>query len=413
MTGASPGRLILVSSSLSALGDGFRFTALPLLVLALGSGPQSLSTAYVVNSLPGLLFVLFGGLLSDRLPPRRLVVGLDLARGVLAAVFTAALFADVVGIGAVYALIFVLATAEVLYFSAMQVFIADSLEKRDLATLNGRVASGTTTANSLAGPAGGALLFAANTALPFLVDAVTFLVAAACNALVPRHRAAAPAATASADPTPAAPRPSVARQLGEGFRVTFTDFTMRWFFVFAVARGVGTAGLMSVLAAYVVTERGLPVSHYGYALTIGAVGGVAGGWLVSRLGDRFDVWRSTWVGNVTFGLSIVVIPFATTAWTIGVLLAVNLGAAVWTAVVAATLRQRVIERSSLGRASSVLRLGVGAATLAGAGAVWLLADSMAPSTLTALLGLSTLVACAPAIALRRPAVVSASYSHAP
>ncbi|BCL14729.1 MFS transporter [Micromonospora sagamiensis] len=398
------GRLILTSTSFSALGDGFRYTALPLMLLGIGAGTDTLSTAYVVNSIPGVLFVLFGGLLSDRYPSRRVVVAVDVIRAAASAAFTVALVLDVVSVWMVYALIFALAAAEVVYFSAMQVFIADSLNAADLGVVNGRLASITTTANSLAGPGAGAFLYGVSPALPFLVDAVSFVASGLCNARVPRRReaprASSTAPSGQGPPAVTSAPPGAMKNLAAGFEVTFADVTLRWLFVWAFVRGVAAAAVLAVLAVFVVTVRGMPVASYGYALAVGAVGGIAGGWLVSRYGDRVDVWTSTWVANIVFGASFMAMPLAHGVPAIGALLAVNLAAAVWTAVVAATYRQRVVERSHLGRVSSVLRLGVGIASIIGAGAAGLIGDAIPLDGLFFGLGLLVVLVCGSAV--RRP-----------
>ncbi|MDG4814171.1 MFS transporter [Micromonospora sp. WMMD956] len=390
--GGRAGRLILAATSFSALGDGFRYTALPLLLLSVGAGTDSLSTAYVVNSVPGVLFVLFGGLLSDRYPSKAVVVLVDLARAVAATVFTVALVLGAVSVWWVYALVFVLAAAEVVYFSAVQVFLADALDGADLGVVNGRVASITTTANSLAGPGAGAFLFGLAPALPFLVDAVSFGAAAVCNARVPARR------TGQRETSSPSPRPAgMAAQLAAGFRVTFGDAVLRWFFVFAVTRALAAAAVLSVLAVFVVTDRRLPIAHYGYVLAVGAVGGVVGGWLVSRYGDRVPIWRSMWVANVAFGLSFALLPLGAGVPVIGALLALNLAAAVWAAVLAATYRQRVVARGELGRTSSVLRLGVGVATILGAATAGLLGDALPLGGLFVGLGLLVVAVCGPLV----------------
>ncbi|WP_157779036.1 MFS transporter [Micromonospora sp. WMMA2032] len=388
--GGRAGRLILAATSFSALGDGFRYTALPLLLLAVGAGTDTLSTAYVVNSVPGVLFVLFGGLLSDRYPAKRVVVLVDLVRAAAATVFTVALVLGAVTVWWVYLLIFVLATAEVVYFSAVQVFLADALDRSDLGVVNGRVASVTTTANSLAGPGAGAFLFGLAPVLPFLVDAVSFVAAAVCNGRVPTPRRPPGGA-----PVGRAGPAGAVTLLAAGFRTTFSDPVLRGLFAFAVARAFAAAAVLSVLAVFVVTERGLPVSHYGYVLAVGAVGGVLGGWSVSRYGDRVPLWRSTWAANIAFGLSFASLPLGAGVPVIGGLLAVNLAAAVWTAVLAATHRQRVVARDELGRTSSVLRLGVGVATVLGAAAAGLLGDVVPLGGFFVALGLGVLVVCAP------------------
>ncbi|SCL15444.1 hypothetical protein [Micromonospora inyonensis] len=106
------------------------------------------------------------------------------------------------------------------------------------------------------------------------------------------------------------------------------------------------------------------------------------------------------MANIVFGASFMAMPLAHGVPGIGALLAVNLAAAVWTAVVAATYRQRVGDRSHLGRVSSVLRLGVGIASIIGAGAAGLIGDAIPLDGLFFGLGLLVVLVCGSAV--RRP-----------
>src|ERR1700761_2338031 len=80
--GRQPFSLILTSAGLSAVGDGIRTAALPLLVLSISHNPIAVSSVAVFNRLPWLITSLYGGVIADRYDRRTLMVIVDATRAV-------------------------------------------------------------------------------------------------------------------------------------------------------------------------------------------------------------------------------------------------------------------------------------------------------------------------------------------
>jgi len=72
--------LLTAGSSISLLGDGFFFVALAWQVYEISNVPTALSLVGLAWTLPLVLFVLLGGVFSDRYDRRWLMVGADLVR---------------------------------------------------------------------------------------------------------------------------------------------------------------------------------------------------------------------------------------------------------------------------------------------------------------------------------------------
>ncbi len=66
--------LLWAGQTVSVLGDRVYATALPFLVLALGGGAGQLGTAFACSLVPQVLFLLAGGVLTDRLPRRSVML---------------------------------------------------------------------------------------------------------------------------------------------------------------------------------------------------------------------------------------------------------------------------------------------------------------------------------------------------
>src|SRR5258708_10335914 len=82
-------RLLIGGQTISRLGDQFFFIAIPWLVLRVTHAPLALALVLGASAVTTGLFTLVGGVLADRLGPRALMLGSDVARFVLMATLAA------------------------------------------------------------------------------------------------------------------------------------------------------------------------------------------------------------------------------------------------------------------------------------------------------------------------------------
>src|SRR5919197_6299407 len=82
-------RLLWTGTSISLLGDGIFLVALAWEAYTLRNSPSSLSIVGVAMTLPQVLFLLLGGVVSDRLDRRRVLIASDAVRGVTLTLFAA------------------------------------------------------------------------------------------------------------------------------------------------------------------------------------------------------------------------------------------------------------------------------------------------------------------------------------
>jgi MFS family permease len=76
-------RLLWAGESISVMGDQFYLVALPWLVLQLTGSAVALGTVLIAAEVPRALLILFGGVIADRSSPRLLMLGSNIARGII------------------------------------------------------------------------------------------------------------------------------------------------------------------------------------------------------------------------------------------------------------------------------------------------------------------------------------------
>ncbi|MEU6239524.1 MFS transporter, partial [Kitasatospora sp. NPDC047058] len=79
------------SVTVTGLGDGMRFVALPLLAARISGDPRDVALVTTAEQLPWLLLSLPAGALADRVDRRRLLIAMDASRAVLVALLTLAI----------------------------------------------------------------------------------------------------------------------------------------------------------------------------------------------------------------------------------------------------------------------------------------------------------------------------------
>jgi hypothetical protein len=220
------------ANAVSNLGDGVTRVAAPLLMASLTGDPALVAGAAFAQQLPWLLFSLPGGAYVDRLDRRRLLVAVNLLRGVVLAGLAVTVWTATVSVPVVYAALFLLGTGETLADNASFALLPAMVPTAGLARANARLMAGYLVGNQLAGGPLGAWLFVVAPALPFGFDAASFAAGAGLIAALRPRPAVAAAAAASGRPR------ALRADIAEGVRWLWRQRTLR---LLAVCLGLMTS----------------------------------------------------------------------------------------------------------------------------------------------------------------------------
>ncbi|HEY7621203.1 MAG TPA: MFS transporter [Solirubrobacteraceae bacterium] len=174
-----PFRLLFWGQALSVVGDRITPIAIAFAVLGLGSATD-LGIVMAAGGIPFALFALAGGVWSDRIGRRRVMIASDLLRMVSQTVVAVLLLTGSAEVWMLAVLGFVYGTAAALFMPALIGLIPQTVGAARLQEANALI-SLTRSIASVAGPAlAGVLIAAAGTGEAIAVDAATFAVSAAC-----------------------------------------------------------------------------------------------------------------------------------------------------------------------------------------------------------------------------------------
>ncbi len=362
-------RSLLAATTISNLGDGMGLIAYPWLASAVTRNPALVASVLVAQRLPWLFFTLPAGVITDRVDRRRVMVAMDVCRGVLTTLVALAVLArqgtlpspdeldTVIGtdVGlyvAVLAATVLMGMAEVLRDNASQTIVPSIVAADDLERANGRMWSAEMVANTFVGPPLGSLLLVVAFSLPFFVDAATFFVAAAIIATIPGSFRAEPAPRSTSGDDG---RRSWRTDLVEGWRwLWHHDLLRPMAIILGLLNLAGTVSLsVFVLFAQEVLEVGPTVfTIIGFG---GAIGGIVGGMTTAAATRRFGPGACL---SITLGGgALVALLIGLTSWwpVVLVLFGVETMLAMLWNVITVSLRQAIIPPALLGRVNSVYR----------------------------------------------------------
>jgi hypothetical protein len=300
--------LLWVGATVSLAGDGVYVVALAWQVYELSDSPTALSLVGVAWTLPLGLFVLLGGVVSDRFQRRRIMIAADIVRATAAAAIAVLSLTGAIELWHLVALAVVFGTGEAFFGPAFTSIVPQIVPRHLLLQANSLDQFIRPFAFLLVGPAiGGWLVASVGSGWAFVLDACTFLVSAGAIFLIHQRNVVREDGHGRGT--------SMLRELREGLAFVRAH---AWLWATLLAAAVFLLaywGPIDVLVPYRVrNELGGSASDFGFVLACGGIGSILAALV---LGQR--------------GLPRRHITFMYSAWTIGSLALVGFGlaTAVW------------------------------------------------------------------------------------
>jgi MFS family permease len=270
-------RWLLGASWLNSLGSGMALAAGPLLIASRTSDARLISLAVLLDWLPGMLFGLYAGVLSDRHNRRTMMVLGNVLRAIILVALVTMLVTHRISIVAVLVTMFVQGTSDTFSQAAGGAVLPMVVGTADLGVASSRFQFGAMGLNRLIGPPVGALLFGLGQALPFMTELICSGLAAVLLAqlVLPPH------GTARHE------RREVRVEIREGWTWSWASPAMRTLNLQILAFNLAYGAVWSTMVLYAHRRLGLSAAGYGLLLASIAIGGVVGalsyGWVERHL----------------------------------------------------------------------------------------------------------------------------------
>jgi MFS family permease len=267
--------LLWVGMSVSLIGDGVYFVALAWQVYDLSDSPTALSVVGLAWTLPLALFVLLGGVVTDRVERRRVMIAADLVRALAVAVIGILSLSGAIELWHIVVTAAVFGTGDAFFGPAFSSIVPQIVPRQLLLQANALDQFVRPLGFMLLGPAlGGWIVATFGPGEAFVFDAVTF----AASALV----------LAFLSSRPLVPRDEATSLLSD-VREGFAFVRARpWLWATLLAAAIFLLaywGPIDVLVPYRVrNELGGDAGDYGLILAFGGLGSIVAAALVGRRG---------------------------------------------------------------------------------------------------------------------------------
>jgi MFS family permease len=346
-------RILVGAMTLSLLGAGMWLVAVVWQVIELGGGPVDLSVVATGSAVGMIAAVLFGGVAADRIPQRRILIGVEVTKMLSIAAAAALALSGGLEIWHLAVISFMLGVAEGFFYPAYSALLPSILPADQLLAANGVEGTLRPVVMQAAGPAlASAAIAVSSPGFTFVLIASAQLLAAVGLFLM----RSTPLRREAPDPEAPVRHPvmSVLLDARDGFvymvKTPWLLGTLSYFCLLVLV----LMGPIEVLLPFAVKDQagGGPA---GYALVLAAfgIGGAVGSLLVAsfRLPRRYlTVMNALW----GFGcVPLAVIGFTSQLWLMAVVVffvgfAFSAGGVIW-----GTLLQRRVPPAMLGRVSSL------------------------------------------------------------
>lgn len=286
-------RLLFLATLATSMGDMVAMVALAFAVLDIGTATD-LGIVLAVRQGASALVLVFGAVLSDRLPRSRVLVGASLLQGVAQATIAVTVITGDATVLSIALLGVLWGIGDGFVLPAEVGLIPQTVSAERLQQANALQGLSRGAVRIVGFAVGGVLVVAFDPGWALAVDSVSFFL---CAALLSRIRIP-PAATGAAE--------SFLHELREGWR-EFASRTWLWSTVLLFSAGNLVFQFFGVLGPAIAEERLGGAGPWATILTAGGVGSLAGGFFVMRYRPRHPLAASI---AFSAGMSLVFVVFA-------------------------------------------------------------------------------------------------------
>jgi MFS family permease len=331
------------ASAVSLFGDQFYLVALPWVVFQLTGSAVAMATIMMAAAIPRAVLMLMGGVASDRISSRKIMMATAAARGLLVTAIGVLLQLHILRMWELYLLAFGFGVADAFAFPAGQTYLPFLVTRERLVTANSALQT-TAQLITIVGPApAGIAIKAVGAAWAFFIDAISF-------AFIPAALCTLP----DPPPTPASgAKQSVWHSILEGLGYVRRDVALSSLMLTAAVINFCIAGPVGVGLPYLAAKKFGSPTAYAALVSCVAAGGLLGALLAG-------VWKPHRRGILILavcgllGLCLASIGLLPRIWLIGAVLLVMGVAAGLTNIHIASWCQQRVEQAVRGRVMSVL-----------------------------------------------------------
>lgn len=340
-----------IGQSTSLIGTQVTLLALPLTaILIFHASAVQVGLLTAAQFLPYVLFSLPAGVWVDRVARRPMLLITNLFLSAIVAAVPVLALGHLLHLQMLYAVAFGIGSFAMLFEIAYSSYLPTVVDRKLLVGANSRLEFSRSMAQMSGASVGGFLVAALTAPVAMLVDAVSYLLAAACIATIK-----------TPEPVRVISLKHPIRDLVDGVRFVATHSTLRSLGGAAALLNFGLTIQGAVFVLYMVTSLHLPTTVVGVVLAAGSLGGLLGSILGAMLSGRLGNSLVLTGSGLTLAAAIAIVPLAghmsgflviAVLLTSGVVYGLSRGVI---SVNLVSIRQRITPDSVMGRVNACMR----------------------------------------------------------
>lgn len=292
--------LLWIGSTISLFGAEFSFVAVPWLILQVTGSGAALGAILMVEAAPRAVFMLFGGVTSDRFSLRQILVLTTIIQTLVVAGISALVHFEAIRLWHLYALAFAFGFSDAFAIPARQALLPALVAENQLPAANSLM-SGSAQISAIAGPApAGIVLRLWGIAAGFLIDAACFICA-----LLTLVRLREPKEWRVGQL--AEPAHGVWRPVLEGLNYVRQDRALRSLILLSAVLNLAVAGPLVIGLAVMAKKRFSSATDFGVMLSFLAIGSLLGSLLPAVIKNQRHRGLLMLIFSGVLGLGMVAI----------------------------------------------------------------------------------------------------------
>lgn len=304
------------AQSVALFGQETTTLALPLIAaLILGATPFQMGLLVAAGEAPFLLLSLPTGVLVDRSRRWPLLLTADLGRAFLLALIPAAAVWGMLRLELLYVVAFLAGALGVLFEVAHYAYVPSLVPRHDLTTANGRLQVSHSAAEAAGPGLAGLLIQAMSAPLAVLATAATFVMSALLLGTIRRpetHHLNRPVSG------------SVRTDIVQGLRTVLHHPLLRPIVLISGVIGIFLYAVRALYILFATRDLGLDPLQIGIIMAVGGLASIPGGLLAQRVAGRIGVGTAIWGGWLLQDAAFLLLPLATAATAMPLLIAAQL-----------------------------------------------------------------------------------------
>jgi MFS family permease len=291
-------RLWFGGQIVSIVGTWMQATAQGYLIYQLTNSPAFLGYVSFANGVPTLLFSLYGGVIADRIPRRKMLVITQTSMLVLAFILAFLTFTNLVQPWHIIVLAFLLGTANAFDSPPRISFVAELVDRSEMTNA---IALNSTMFNvgTVVGPAIAGLVYAwVGPGWCFTLNGISFIAVITALLLMKLSGVVPHSTTAPA-----------AKDLFEGLKFSWNSKIIRSLLANLGIIGIFGFSLMTLLPAWAVEVLGGDVTTNGWLLSARGVGSLIGALMIAYIGSTGSRGRIRTIGYVLAPIFLILFAF--------------------------------------------------------------------------------------------------------